>query len=1629
MNVCVLLLYVSCVCWTGGSQQATTYLVSTPIALHIDAEETVLVQMFGLTREVKVYVFIKTSMAPDHQILSHQMMSLNHENHHQAIVSVRIFSDQLDSTVDHVILHVQSVTINQHLLLPVSRQNGFLFIQTDKPLYTPLQNGACIFAQPGASSSQSQCLLHLQVLPSFSILVQPGVNYISLRNFRDFCFKVKASYLHGAPVSFAEVFLRFGYVSQNVPPIIIPNSVTRERLSSSGEVDVCVNIEEVLSRHDGPKDLNGLIGKYLYIAVLLEEESGGISQEADFSAVKFIKSPYSLTLVSTPLFIKPGLPYNVQVVVKDHLLQGVNQVPVQMTEQHVYSASGKLDIKPCPEHAVTKSEGLVIFACNTPATAVKALLTIETADSSLPAESQARLALTAVAYHSPNRYYIYIDLPMSHQPLNVGHFAHIKVYSLTPGFVPIDALSFMVLSKGKVVHFGSRKFVASNDTKQTLSFQVTETMVPSVRLLVYYILYGKGTAELVADSVWLKVNGVCINGLQTELSYKKHEYRPKKNLKLDIRTKQEGLVALAAVDSAVYQMYPNYKDPVAMVLHHIEQSDQGCGGDGGKDAADVFRLAGLSFITNANAQPAPSDAPCTAVLRGKRALTEQIKTEKAASFGLLKPCCEHGMKYIPKSVTCRNFARQTIRRPPHHEQCRRVFTKCCEFIQLHMDQDQNLILGHHDMGANFDAAPSRVRSFFPESWLWEIQPTRGDQMSVTRTLPDSLTTWEIKAIGMFRNGICVSEAVHVSVQLPLSMDVQLPYQVIRGEQLELSSSVYNQQREDITYCVMLTVGPQVCLLQSKPDAAGAGLFSTVCQWNLLPARGVAKVAFTLMGLETGEHTLTFTLKTQTHGIQDIMEKKLRVEPEGVKIEDYFGGILDPQGVYGFEKLSVMLKNLPPANLVPNTATDIMVTINGEILGDILAVVLEPQGLRQLIKLPGGSLESELNRVLPLALVYQYLEATQTWNALGIDIQKNSAHIRHKIKEGLVSISSFRRGDSSYSMWTKREASTWLTAATVQTLASVDKVIQVDRQTLSESVSWLIRNAQNGDGSFSDMSSFKANKIMAEGEEPVQRSVYLTSFVLIALCRATSIRERILQLKFQEESMKAAANFISKHVLTIKSMYLRALATYALMLHDPINPTCVSLINDLEIVARQKGHPAMLRYWQESGTANDWLRPDQSSGLTMETTAYMLLTMLLKGRISYAKPIVSWLTQDQHYGQGLFSMPDTILTLEALTEYSRVVPRAVLDQDITVRYRHKGMLTRVHLSLGQPVAMPIQVLETGDITVSTGFGRGVSSVKMRRIYYQTMASSHNCNFELIFEMVGVDAEASTSIHEPYLSTCAKYKPPPNEVAMESTMTVMKIQLPTGIEARLEDLSQFQGAMEPIISHYELQGNTVLIQMDSVPSEMFFCVAFRIRVSFKVGGAISYLLTVFEPQDKGSFCIKSFSSKEQKLERLCVADQCQCMTVVCATYRANYDLNLTPAKRRHETCQLHIKHAYKLHIKSSQIEGDFLTFTATVREVLKNANKAFQSLGPGSEVDLIKKVTCNLVDVEIDQQYLFIGSSGSEVQAGHISRFRLLLDADAILEPWPIQSGDPISAAQSATMDEYALDLQLFSCPNA
>lgn len=55
-----------------------------------------------------------------------------------------------------------------------------------------------------------------------------------------------------------------------------------------------------------------------------------------------------------------------------------------------------------------------------------------------------------------------------------------------------------------------------------------------------------------------------------------------------------------------------------------------------------------------------------------------------------------------------------------------------------------------------------------------------------------------------------------------------------------------------------------------------------------------------------------------------------------------------------------------------------------------------------------------------------------------------------------------------------------------------------------------------------------------------------------------------------------------------------------------------------------------------------------------------------------------------------------MTLEGITEYSRIAPRAVLNQEINIRYRRKGLLDRVQLTKSLPVAsMLVRVRQVED----------------------------------------------------------------------------------------------------------------------------------------------------------------------------------------------------------------------------------------------------------------------------------------------------------------------------------------------
>ncbi|MCJ8746784.1 hypothetical protein PDJAM_G00145660 [Pangasius djambal] len=425
--------------------------------------------------------------------------------------------------------------------------------------------------------------------------------------------------------------------------------------------------------------------------------SCGISQEAVISNVKFVHSPFTLSLIATPPYIKPSLPYNIRVLVKDPLGESVRGVRVKAraivtnnnNEQEYLKFQGH-------QNEITQTstnDGIAYFVCNIPHNAERAEFTFETDDYKYPPVSQAQLKLSTVAYKSVNKRYLYISLPSHASAFEVDDYASININFYYRDYLPLKTFSYQIISKGKVVKFATVERVT--DTVQSINFKVTSNMVPSARLLVYYILSGEQRAELVADSVWFNVKARCVNNLEVNLAAQGKDYKPKDKLTLSVKTKsanEKSLVALSAVDTALYNLRANDKDPLNKVLQQFEHSDLGCGGGGGRNNADVFSRTGLTFLTNANVEAFNTDDTCTAVVRSKRStLSVTEMQEYANKYNQYKPCCLEGMNTRLALDTCLSATKKFL---TPYKQCKKAFLECCNFAEKHQQENGGPVLPH-----------------------------------------------------------------------------------------------------------------------------------------------------------------------------------------------------------------------------------------------------------------------------------------------------------------------------------------------------------------------------------------------------------------------------------------------------------------------------------------------------------------------------------------------------------------------------------------------------------------------------------------------------------------------------------------------------------------------------------------------------------------------------------------------------------------------------------------------------------------------------------------------------------------------------------------------------------------------
>ncbi|NWT15821.1 VCO31 factor, partial [Vireo altiloquus] len=1147
----------------------------------------------------------------------------------------------------------------------------------------------------------------------------------------------------------------------------------------------------------------------------------------------------------------------------------------------------------------TRRDGTTTLSLNMPIDKDSVPITVRTAQPDLPPERQASRQMTAQAYRSQAGSGNFLHLQVAATEFQIGDNLavnfHLKsknanVHNSIPYF------TYLIMSKGRILRAGRQRHEAGQNLV-TMTLPVTSELIPSFRIVAYYFVL---PGEIVADSVWVDVKDTCMGTLVVKGATERDNglQKPGTQMKLRIEGDHKAHVGLVAVDKGVFVLSKN-KLTQRRVWDTVERSDIGCTAGSGQDNVGVFADAGLSLTTNIQiTTPQRSEVRCPQPAKRKRrslALAE-YKGTKASEYSdkLERKCCQDGMKDNPMGHSCERRS-QYIQ---EGESCVRAFLDCCRYIKAKRDQQKQLAATglarskcqeEEDPFSSDDEIVSR--SLFPESWLWQVEQLT-DQPNKrgisAKTLPiflqDSITTWEVLAVSLSPSkGLCVAHPYEITVMKDFFIDLRLPYSVVRNEQVEIRAILYNYWESEITVRVELLYNPDLCS-PSTPKKR---------YQQILRIRGQSSrtVPFVIVPLKLGLLDIEVKAAVRDQYASDGVKKKLRVVPEGMRLEKTVTIVeLDPEkkGVDGVQEERVKAADL--SDIVPNTESETKVSIQGNPVSIIVEKAIDGAKLKHLIVTPSGCGEQNMISLTPTVIAVHYLDATVQWENFGVDRRAGAIEL---IRKGYTQQLAFRKPDSSYAAFLNRASSTWLTAYVVKVFAMATKLTDIEHGEICGPVKWLILHRQKPDGIFQEDGPVIHNEMLGgyAGAEP---EVSLTAFVLVALLEARDIcRDHINSL---DGSIDKAAGFLARRYEQLARPYTVALTTYALALAGKLK-------SEKLLMKSSKGGAS----WEERNART----------YNIEGTSYALLALVQMKKTELAGPVVRWLAQQNYYGGGYGSTQATIMVFQALAQYQVAAEsqeKLELDVSVLLPARNSPVKYRIE-NRNALVARSAETKVNEDFTVKAeGVGKGTMTVVT--VYHAKVPEKDNkCDkFDLSVDVeeVNTGKEEEDVFRSVKITICTRYLGD-----VDATMSILDVSMLTGFSPDVQDLRRLSEGVDRYISKFELdQGedrSNIVIYLDKVSHKAEECFAFKAHQRFQVGLIQPAAVSVYSYYTIDDRCTRFYhpDKAEGKLNKICQGDVCRCAEDSCFMQKEQHEV-VTVKERIDSACEPGVDFVYKVRL---------------------------------------------------------------------------------------------------------------------
>uniref|UniRef100_A0A4W4GSC7 Anaphylatoxin-like domain-containing protein n=1 Tax=Electrophorus electricus TaxID=8005 RepID=A0A4W4GSC7_ELEEL len=1415
----------------GGHQPSKIFIMSAPNLLRVGGNENVFVEAQDYAgNDFIVKVMVKNYPQKTVELTS-TSVTLRASASYQALVNIKI-PDKRDYFSDdplqkqYVYLHAQFPTRVLEKVVMVSFQSGYIFIQTDKSIYTPsstvlyrifsvsshLDSGiwsvAAWFKNAPQKNFTAEFEVKEYVLPTFEVTLKPSRSFFYVDDV-DFKVNIIVTYLFGKKVD-GSAFVVFG-VMQGDSKTSLPASLSRVQITN-GEGDV--TLTKAMIQKTFP-DVHKLVGNSIYISVSVLTDTGSEMVEAQRRGIQIVTSPYTIHFKRTPKFFKPGISFDVMVYVTN---------PDQTPAENV-----QVEVSPGAVLGRTKDNGMAKVTVNSQGGAWNLPITVKTKDPQLTNDRQAVNQMTALPYTSKkgSNNYLHIGIDAS-EPV-IGDQIKVNLhFGKSPGVQNQD-FTYLVLSKGQIVQ--AKRFKRQGQSLVTLTLHITKDMVPSFRVVAYYHV---GSSEVVSDSVWVDVKDTCMGTLEVSVKDPKGSYEPGDDFVLTITGDPGAKVGLVAVDKGIFVLNKN-RLTQTKIWDIIEKHDTGCTAGSGKDSMGVFYDAGLLFESDkAGGTDSRTTPDCPAPLNRKRRAISllQITTTLIGKYsGDLKKCCGDGLKKNNLGYTCERRAAFIT----DGAECIGAFLHCCTVMLTHTkkEREEELYLARSEEDDEAYLNPDDIisRTQFPESWLWEdpeLPPCQGNQPCVTTTLTmkenylkDSITTWQVLAISLSKtHGICVADPYEMVVVKDFFVDLKLPYSAVRNEQLEIKAILHNYSNRRMRVDFLET--EHICSAASKK-----GKFRMVVS---IDARSSRSVSYILIPMEIGEHSIEVKVSGKTRS--DGVRKTLKVSEGVLKKKVELNEVLNPSKYPG-EEFSVCYNT---AVLTQTDCQEVSQTIEQAISGEFMGrLIVQPHGCGE---------QNMIFMTLPLIATH-YLDSTKQWE--GVGASRRGEAIKH-IQTGYEKELTFRKQDGSYGAWINTPSSTWLTAYVGKVFALASDLVAIQENVLCSALKWLILNTQMPDGMFKEGAPVYHGEMVGDvrGKDS---DASLTAFVVIALQEGHKLCAKFINNL--PDSIKKAIEYLERKIPTLTNPYAVAMTSYAMANADKFNKKL------------------LMKY--SSGDGSYWQVP-RGLHFSLEATGYALLALVKAKEYDAAGKAVHWLNkQSSPYG-GHGTTQATIIVFQAVAEYYMQVKKIQnmdLQVDIVVTGRNRPISwifknEYSHLTHSEKLKQEFKV---------TAKGTGMGSLQV--IYYaRPIEKQSDCKMFNLAVKMGVEARGKIQYMDPN---------------RDATMSILDVGLLTGFVVDENDLADLTTGSDKYISKFEMdkqlsERGSLIIYVDKISHREADRIAFRLHKVTEVAMLQPAAVSVYEYYSPGNRCVKFYHpiKKGGALTKLCDDQEglCQCAEENCS-----------------------------------------------------------------------------------------------------------------------------------------------------